>query len=162
MWAYVLYKFLTWTFCTHFTTPWCLFITISKPFNECFNGVPLIIITVLSLIIRTVKNNYYCDRLALNRKQINYPCGVFDCIRADIRWSNSWPWRNRARCQCWCLLWRHQDTRSVKQATANLSSVFLSSLSLLKHCPTRGTHTLRYTLNPRTAEGMRTPRFLQP
>ena len=39
------------------------------------------LLTVLALIIRTVKNNYYLDRSGLNRKKIN-PRGVFECIRA--------------------------------------------------------------------------------
>ena len=70
--------------------------------------------TVLALIIRTVKKNYYHDRLALNRKQVNYPCGVFDCIRADKKWSDSWPWRRRVgHLNLDVLPWRRQDTRSV-------------------------------------------------
>ena len=38
--------------------------------------------TLVTLIIRTVKNNYFYDRSALKRKQINYPPVVFECIRA--------------------------------------------------------------------------------
>ena len=44
--------------------------------------IKTIYITVLALIIRTVKNNYYHDRSGLNRKKIKYPRGVFECIRA--------------------------------------------------------------------------------
>ena len=36
------------------------------------------------------QNDYHHNRLALNRKQINYLRGVFECIRADKRQSDSW------------------------------------------------------------------------
>ena len=100
--------------------------------------------TVLTLIIGTVKNNYYHNRLALNRMQINYPRGVFNCIRAD----------SHGRCPAVVLASESSSFPSLCWTTAkvNLSSMFSSSLSPLKHFPTCGTHTFWYIWNPQTAE----------
>ena len=40
--------------------------------------------TILALIIRTAKNNYYNNRSALNRKQLNYARVMFEYIRAVL------------------------------------------------------------------------------
>ena len=40
--------------------------------------------TILALIIRTAKNNYYYDCSALNRKQLNYTRVMFEYIRAVL------------------------------------------------------------------------------